>query len=270
MKPLPTLGAVAAIAVAIASAPRAGAAPGSPPELTAQTSTTEASCRVVVIPAHTRTVQKTIVEQPLTCEQRVPRYKNVDVPIYETRRIPEYERVEQPVYETREVPVYRTERMPVWGEKEVTAYRSERRPLTIEIPNPFGCENPCLELWDRCEQVPDGTRMVRAVVGHETREVQCGTRLERHQIGTREERVLRGYRVETVQTGIRKERRLDGYETRTVVTRAARHRVVREEVPVPCETVTVVSDGSSRDAPLEGTSRVLTESQLQGVLADVR
>ena len=265
MKLLPTLGALGAAAVAVASTPLATA--DTVPEPTA---TPKADCRIVVVPARTREVTRTIVEPPVTCEKQIPRYTSVEVPVFETRRIPEYEMVEQPVYETREVPVFRTERVPVWGEKEVTNYKAVRKPVTLTIPNPFGCEDPCLELWDRCEKVADGTRTVRAIVDHETREVQCGVRLERHQVGTREEKVLCGYRMETVQTGTRTERRLDGYDTETVVTRAARQRTVTETEHLPCETVTVVPDGSTRDVPLEGTTRVLTESQLRNVLADAR
>jgi hypothetical protein len=228
------------------------------------------ACRVASIPAHTRTVERTLTEPPVRCEQRVPRYETVTEPVYETRRLPVYETVEKPVYETREVPVFRTECVPVWGEKEVTAYREVRTPVTIEVWNPFACEDECIELWDTCEQVPDGTRTVRAIVGHETRQVQCGMRLEQHRVGTRAEEVLTGYRCERVQVGERAVRRLVGYETQTVVTQAARERVVREHEAVPCESVTVIPDGTTRSVPLRGTTRVMTEREYAQALADAQ
>jgi len=228
------------------------------------------ACRLAAIPAYTRVDERTVIEPPVREERRVPRYETLKEPIYETRSVPVYETVEKPVYETEEVPVYRTECVPVWGEKEITTYRTVRKPVTIELWNPFACEDACIELWDTCEQVPDGTRTVPAVVGHESREVACGTRLERRQVGTRAEQVLRGHRCERVVVGERDVRRIVGYETQTVVTRPARERVVREQTAVSCEYVTVIPDGTARAFPLANTTRVLTESEYAEALAEAR
>lgn len=231
---------------------------------------TEDECRVAAIPAHTRTTQRTIHEPPLRRQRQVPRYETVTEPVYETKLVPVREMRDVPIYETVEVPVYRTERLPVWGEKQVTAYRKVRKPVTIEIWNPFECENECLELWDTCEDVPDGTKSVRAIVGHEERRVQCGTRLERKQVGTRSEEVVVGHRSERVKVAERTRRVCVGTDTEWIVVRPARDRVITETHDVPCERVTVIPDGTTRAAPLAGTARILTASQYEELLAAAR
>ena len=224
--------------------------------------------RIAVIPARTICVEDQVTEPPVRCEQRVPRYETVTVPVYEQKRIPVYESVERPVYETREVPVFKTERVPVWGRKEVPTYRKVKKPVTIKLWRPFACEDACIKLWDKCEDVPDGTKTVDAIVAHEERQVADGTRLERVQVGTKAEEVLVGYRCERVQVGEREERRLVGYENRSVVVAPARQRIVRKRETVAAERVTVVPNGATRDDPLPGTSRVVTESQYRELLAE--
>jgi hypothetical protein len=230
----------------------------------------DADCRVETIQAYTRQVERIVVDPPRTVERCVPTYEDVSVPVYENRQVPLTATVEVPVYETVEVPVYRTERVPVWGEKQVTAYREVRNPVTIEIYNPFTCDDECIELWDTCEEVPCGTRTVRAIVDYEARQVACGTRLERRLNGTRQEERITGYRNERIQVGERTERRLAGHRTEVVVTCPAQTRVVTACEPVPCESVTVVPDGKTRDQPLAGTSRILTESEYQTAIISAR
>ena len=231
---------------------------------------TEDECRVAAIPAHTHTTERTVTEPPRREKRRIARYETIQEPVYECKRIPVYGEREVPVYETVEVPVYRTEQVPVWGEKQVTTYKHVRKPVTIELWNPFGCENECVELWDTCEKVPDGTKTVKAVVAHEERTVACGTRLERKQVGTRMEKVLTGYRTEQVKIGERERRICVGHDEEWIVVAPARARTVTETTQVPCERVTVVPDGTTRDAPLAGTTRVLTQSQYEELLAATR
>lgn len=236
-------------------------------ELPPPRAATDARARVAAIPAHTRVRERVEQVPPVYCEQRVPVYETLSVPVYETRRVPVYATIEKPVYADREIPLFRTERVPVWGEREVPVYRRESRPVTLELWNPFECEDLELELWDTCEEVPCGTKMVPAVVGHEERRVPCGTRIVREQVGTEPAQVLAGYREQREQVGEREERRFAGWSARQVMTRAASSRTVRECVPVPCETVTVIPDGTTREQPLAGTSRVMTESEYREALA---
>lgn len=226
-------------------------------------------CRVASIPAHTRITERVEQVPPVYREEQVPVYATVQVPVYETRRVPVYETVEKPVYAEREIPIYRTQRVPVWGDREVTVYRQERKPVTVDLWNPFECEEFELELWDTCEQVPCGTRTVRAIVGHEEHRVPCGTRVVREQVGVEPEQILTGYREVREQTGTREERRVTGWTTRRVVAEPARSRALRTCVPVPCEAVTVVPDGTTRGEPLVGTSRVMTESEYRDALARI-
>lgn len=227
-------------------------------------------CRIEVLPAHVRTVQRQDCEVPVRCLQRVPIYEPVLVPVYETRQVPVYEDVERPTYETYEVPVYRTERVPVWGEREVPVYRQVKEPVTICLWNPFCCEDAEIELWDRCTSVPCGTQKVQAIVDHEERQVECGTRTERRQTGTTRERVLTGHRCEQVQVGTREVRRFVGCELRDVVTQPAATRTVTECIEVPARSVTVTPDGTRRDEPLAGSEAVLSESEYQAALAQAQ
>ncbi len=228
----------------------------------------DADCRIEVLPAHTRRMSRTIEVPPVVCERQVPRYETVRVPVYETRRVPVFKTVDRPVFEEREVPVYKTERVPVWGEKEVTTYHEVRTPVTIKLWSPFKCEDRCIELWDKCEKVPSGTAVVPAIVDYEERQVECGRRIERVQVGTEPERVLCGYETVREQVGEREEQRLAGFESQSVVVKPASVRTVTDCVEVPRERVTVIPDGTHRDTPLEGTNRVLTESEYRSTLAD--
>jgi len=227
------------------------------------------ACRVETIPAHTRVVERTIVEPELRAERHVPRYESATVAVYETKHIPVHGDVEVPVFETKEVPVYRTERIPVWGEKEVTAYREVREPVSVQIWNPFRRGDSRIKLWDKRRHVPDGTKTVRAIVDYETRRVQSGVRLERTQIGTRSERRIVRHRSERVQVGTREERRIVGYDTEWVVTQPAREHVVKVTVSVPAEQVTVVPVGATRTKSLAGTKRILSRTAYEQALAAV-
>lgn len=221
-----------------------------------------------VLPAHTKVVEREVTIPPVRCMQRVPRYATVQIPVYDTRRVPVYEEIERPVFETFEVPVYRTERVPVWGTKEVPVYRSVSKPVTVCLPNPFTCCDTEIELWDECEEVPCGTKTVRAIVDYEARQVECGTRTERRQTGTRTERVLTGYRCERYQVGTREARRYAGCELREVVIRPAQTRIVKECVIVPARCVTVIPDTAPPTQPLAGTETVMTESAFERALAE--
>ncbi len=228
------------------------------------------AARIAAIPAHTITTERTIAVPPKREKRRIARYETVREPIVEQRRVPVYGEREVPVYETVDVPVYRTERVPVWGEKQVTTYKHVRKPVTIELWNPFACENECVELWDTCEKVPNGTQTVKAIVAHEERRVADGTRLERKQVGVRTETVITGYRTEEVTVGERERRVCVGHDETWVVVEPARQRRVTECTDVPCERVTVVPDDATRTTPLAGTARVLTESQYAETLAAIR
>lgn len=224
-------------------------------------------CRVDAIPAHTKVETRTVAVPAVRECKRIPRYETVRVPVYELRRVPVHETVQRPVYESREIPVYRTERVPIWGEKEVTVYKEVRTPVTIEVWNPFQCDDEVIELWDKCEEVPCGTRTVPAIVDYETRRIQCGTRTERIQTGSTAEEVLVGYRCERVKTGETERRHLVGYDTKWVVVEPAREEVVTEVIEMPCEPVTVVPDGTRAESPLPNTKRVLTEAQFDKAVA---
>jgi hypothetical protein len=230
----------------------------------------DAKCRVASIPAHDVQHQRTVTVPEVRCDRRVPVYETVQVPVYETHQVPVTETVQRPVYTERQVPIYRTERTPVWGEKVVPVYRNVSKPVTLTLWNPFGCEDAHIDLWDTCDQVPCGTKTVRAVVDWQENQVPCGTRTERVRTGTREEQVVTGTRCERTQVGQREERRFTGWRHESVVVEPAKTQTVTESVHEPCETVTVIPDGTMREAPLAGTSRVLTESQYRSELAEAR
>ena len=181
-------------------------------------------------------------------EEVVPVFETVKVPIYALRRVPITEEREVPVLASREVPVFEERRVPEHGPMTVPTYERRRVPVTLSLPNPFDCDDVCIELWDRCECVPSGTRVEQAVVGWRSERVQVGTRWETYTSGTRTETVTVGERSVQVVVGERDERRQIGTETRRVVVRPAETRSVRVCVDHPAESVTVVPDGREAGA----------------------
>jgi hypothetical protein len=219
--------------------------------------------RVEVLPARQVWEERTEVIPEVTRDEMVPVFETVKVPVYATQRVPITEQREVPVLGTREVPVVEERRVAEHGPVTVPTYEHRRVPVTLSIPNPFDCDDFCIELWDRCECVPNGTRVETGVVGWRAERVQVGTRQEAVVTGTRSETVTVGERFVNVVVGEREERRQVGTETRRVVVRPAQTRTSRVCVERPAESVTVVADGREAHAtPLPGTTRVISESEL--------
>jgi hypothetical protein len=262
--PLPVaawLGAVgAAGAVAIASFASADETPAAP-----------CVTRADVLPARSAWVDRQ-VDVPAVTEQRcVPVFETVKVPVFEERRVPMTREVEVPVTATREVPVFADRNVPEMGPVEVPILEQRRRPVHLTLPNPFGCDDLDIKLWDRCETVACGTRVEQGVVGWHTERVPAGTRAETYVAGTRKQTIPDGERCETVKVGERDETRQVGFRTETVVLAPARTETVRECVSLPAERVTVVTQGEVANARLEpGTTRALTDEQFRREIADAR
>jgi hypothetical protein len=223
-----------------------------------------ADARIGTLPARKVWQDQPQVVPEVTCEQLVPVFETVKVPVYETRRVPITAERDVPVVGTREVPVFADQRVAEHGPVVVPTYEHRRVPVTLTIPNPFECDDWCLELWDRCECVQNGTRVEQGVVGWRSERVQVGTRAEPVVTGSRKETVTVGERLVQVQVGEREERRQVGTETKLVVLRPATNRTVRVCIEQPAEHVTVVADAQAANAaPIVGTTRVLGESEFR-------
>jgi hypothetical protein len=226
--------------------------------------------RVETIPAHRAWVTRDVVHPPVLGERCVPVFETVKVPIVETRAVPEHREIEEPVLSTRQVTDFTERRVPEYGPVDVPVYEKRERPVMLSLPNPFGCDDLCLHLWDKCEMVPVGARTETAVVGWRTERVPF-ERTETFVSGTQKRRVVVGERLETVTVGEREERRQTGWRNEPFEIRPARTESIRECVDRPAETVTVVVSGDpSAATPLPGTTRVVTQAELERGLAMAR
>lgn len=222
------------------------------------------------LPAQQTWVAREEVLPAASCERQVPVFETVKVPTYEERRVPVHQDVTVPVFSTREVQVYDTLRVPEYGEIEVTVYEARSTPVRVSLPNPFSCEcRPFdLKLWNRCEQVPVGTRHEQGIVGWRTERVVVGTRTETFQSGTETRQAVVGWRTERLQVGEREESRCVGWRTESIPVAPERRRVVRECVATPARLVTVTDGDPASTAPLPGTTEVVSEATFAQAQAD--
>jgi hypothetical protein len=259
----PGIGAAAAEDDVPAAAPIAEPA-ASPPALD------PALCRRALIPPTAVWTERQVNVPPQTITRRVPHFETVTVPVMETAQVPEYQEIQVPTYAWRDVPVYEDRRVPVYGPVHVPVYARRSVPVTLSLPNPFGCDDFCIELWDECEEVAVGSTSQTGIVGYETESVLSGTRRERYQSGTETRTVCVGTRPETRQVGEREERRHVGFREEIVVVEPARVDTFRECVQMPERVVTVVPDSAPPSTPpLSGTTEVLTETEYRNALASV-
>jgi len=230
-----------------------------------------APSRVELIPARKLWVEEAC-EIPAVMQRRsVPVTTLVRVPIVETRRVPLEREIEVPVLATREVPVTAERRVPEYGPVEVPVLESRRVPVDLNIPNPFGCDDWCIHLWDRCEQVESGRQVVQGVTSWRTETIPTGTRTETYVSGYETRKVSEGERLEQVVVGEREEPRVTGWRTETVVVQPARTEARRVCRNLPQERVTVVAAPTTEGAVLApGTTRVVTEAEFQAALAQAR
>jgi hypothetical protein len=205
--------AAVALPVAVATADDLVPPPAAPTADVAPAVRVAAPCRVETIPARGQWIERQIAHAPVTAERQVPVTETVAVPVYAPATVPEVRTVEVPRYERRSEPV------------------------RLRLPNPFGCDDLDIKLWDRCKCVQTGTELRQEVVN----------------------------RVETVKAGEVAERRVVGWRTETVVVAPARVETVREWVVTTPERRVTVGPVGSR--PLPGTTEVLTDDQFRAAIA---
>jgi hypothetical protein len=227
--------------------------------------------RIDVVPAHATSVERTIDVPAVTEERCVPVIETVKVPVFEERRTPVTQQIDVPVMGTREVPVTAERPVPDMAPVATPVYETRREPVKLRIPNLFGCDDICLKLWDRCKRVQTGTVVQPAVVGWHTESVPAGTRTEQFVSGYEKQTVTVGERTEQVQVGTRDETHQVGTRNETVVVVPAHKETVRENVVVPAEPVTVVTQGDAKvAAPAPGTVRVMSEDEFHRAVASAR
>lgn len=254
-----------------ASAPMPSPAPAAVAPSNAPAAPAPCVTRVDMLPARCTWVERTVDVPAVTAERRVPIMETVKVPVFEERRTPVTEQVDVPVMATREVPVVAERSVPEFGTVAVPVYEQRSERVNLTIPNIFGCDDFCLPLWKRCKTVETGTRMEQGIVGYHSEPVSMGTRSESYVSGFEKKTVTVGERSDPVQVGTRDETREVGSRTETVVVVPATKQVVREQVTLPAEPVTVVVSGDPKAAaPQQGTTRVLSEDEFRRELAQPR
>lgn len=131
---------------------------------------------------------------------------------------------------------------------------------------PFASPNQC-----RRDTIPAHTHYVtKTILLPAERELRQVPRYETTTVKLVESAQDNGDGTLRVQLGARTERRIIGFTSEWVITVGAREREVTELIQIPREHVTVIPDGMRIDAPLRGTTRVLTATAFAELVSPLR